>query len=83
MGEDRVVLVTDTVGFIQKLPTTLIAAFRATLEEANEADLILHVVDVSHSKRFEQVASVDGILKEIGLSAVSYTHLTLTTTPYE
>ena len=68
LGEDRVVLVTDTVGFIQKLPTTLIAAFRATLEEANEADLILHVVDVSHSKRFEQVASVDGILKEIGLS---------------
>ena len=42
---DETVLITDTVGFIQKLPTTLIAAFRATLEEANEADLILNVVE--------------------------------------
>ncbi|MQG74920.1 MAG: GTPase HflX, partial [SAR202 cluster bacterium] len=68
LSDNKVVLMTDTVGFIQKLPTTLIAAFRATLEEANEADLILHVVDVSHAKRFEQVASVEGILEEIGLS---------------
>ena len=51
LSDNKVVLMTDTVGFIQKLPTTLIAAFRATLEEANEADLILHVVDVSHAKR--------------------------------
>ena len=68
LSDNKVVLMTDTVGFIQKLPTTLIAAFRATLEEANEADLILHVVDVSHAKRFEQVASVEGILEEFGLS---------------
>ncbi len=46
----REVLATDTVGFIQKLPTTLVAAFRATLEEIAEADLILHVVDITHDK---------------------------------
>jgi len=63
--DGKTVLLTDTVGFIQKLPTTLIAAFRATLEEANEADLILHVVDVSHSMRDQQVNSVKDILNEI------------------
>src|SRR6266705_2083463 len=42
------ILLTDTVGFVQRLPTTLVAAFRATLEEASEADLLLHVVDASH-----------------------------------
>ena len=61
------VLITDTVGFIQKLPTTLIAAFRATLEEAKEADLILNVVDSSHFMREQQVKSVKDILGEIGL----------------
>lgn len=66
--DGKTVLLTDTVGFIQKLPTTLIAAFRATLEEANEADLILHVVDVSHSMRDQQVNSVKDILNEIGLA---------------
>ena len=60
-------LLTDTVGFIQKLPTTLIAAFRATLEEAAEADLILHVIDVSHANRSEQAHSVLGLLKELKL----------------
>ena len=61
------VLITDTVGFIQKLPTTLIAAFRATLEEAKEADLILNVVDSSHFMREQQVRAVKDILGEIGL----------------
>ena len=51
-------LLTDTVGFIQKLPTQLVAAFRATLEEINEATLILHVVDVSHPNAAAQSAAV-------------------------
>ncbi|HAE33323.1 MAG: GTPase HflX [SAR202 cluster bacterium] len=62
------VLLTDTVGFIQKLPTTLIAAFRATLEEINEADLILHVLDVTHDRRVEHSESVKSIIAEIGLT---------------
>ncbi|MFN3742355.1 MAG: GTPase HflX [Anaerolineales bacterium] len=59
-------LFTDTVGFIQKLPTTLIAAFRATLEEIAEADLILHVVDISHPNALAQYQAVQQTLQEIG-----------------
>ncbi len=58
-------LFTDTVGFIQKLPTTLVAAFRATLEEIAEADLLLHVVDVTHPSAQAQAESVLGTLEEI------------------
>jgi GTP-binding protein HflX len=58
-------LFTDTVGFIQKLPTTLVAAFRATLEEIAEADLLLHVVDVTHPSAKAQAESVLNTLKEI------------------
>jgi len=58
-------LFTDTVGFIQKLPTTLVAAFRATLEEIAEADLLLHVVDISHPNAMNQVEAVHETLKEI------------------
>lgn len=61
-----VVLITDTVGFIQKLPTDLIAAFRATLEEVLEADLLVHVIDVSHPQALEQAHTVYTTLKEIG-----------------
>lgn len=64
------VLITDTVGFIQKLPTTLVAAFRATLEEINEADLIIHIVDVTHPNVREQVATVTQVLEEIGAGDV-------------
>jgi GTP-binding protein HflX len=60
------VLLTDTVGFIQKLPTELVAAFRATLEEITEADLILHLVDITHRNVQEQVRTVEEVLKEIG-----------------
>ena len=60
------VLFTDTVGFIQKLPTTLVAAFRATLEEIAEADLILHVVDISHPNALAQYQAVQQTLEEIG-----------------
>jgi GTPase len=58
-------LFTDTVGFIQKLPTTLVAAFRATLEEIAEADLLLHVVDISHINAMSQAKSVQETLEEI------------------
>ncbi len=61
------VLLTDTVGFIQKLPTQLVAAFRATLEELSEADLLLHVVDITHPNAAEQAQTVEDILAELGL----------------
>ncbi|MES0361172.1 MAG: GTPase HflX [Anaerolineales bacterium] len=61
----RIALFTDTVGFIQKLPTTLVAAFRATLEEIAEADLLLHVVDVTHVNAQAQAKAVYQTLKEI------------------
>ncbi|MEW6502612.1 MAG: GTPase HflX [Chloroflexota bacterium] len=60
------VLFTDTVGFIQKLPTQLIAAFRATLEEITEADLLVHVLDVTHPNAWEQWKAVQQTLLDIG-----------------
>lgn len=64
------IVVSDTVGFIRDLPHDLVAAFRATLAEAAEADLLLHVVDASASNRDEQAEAVDAVLEEIGASAV-------------
>lgn len=61
----EVALFTDTVGFIQKLPTTLIAAFHATLEEIAQADLLLHVVDISHPNALQQFEAVQATLEEI------------------
>jgi GTP-binding protein HflX len=60
------VLVSDTVGFIQKLPHQLVAAFRATLEEVLEADVLIHVVDVTHANVSAQVVAVHETLSEIG-----------------
>jgi GTP-binding protein HflX len=60
------VLFTDTVGFIQKLPTQLVAAFRATLEEITEADVLLHVLDASHPNIREHARAVEETLREIG-----------------
>jgi GTP-binding protein HflX len=60
------VLLTDTVGFIRKLPHRLVEAFKATLEEVVEADLLLHVVDVSHPQAADQIRSVNAVLDEIG-----------------
>jgi GTP-binding protein HflX len=65
--EDREVIITDTVGFIRHLPKDLIAAFWATLEELRSADLLLHVVDVSHPQYEEQMAAVGELLKELEL----------------
>ncbi len=59
-------LVSDTVGFIRKLPTQLVESFKSTLDEVREADLLLHVVDISHSNFEEHIASVNKILSEIG-----------------
>ncbi len=64
----KAALLTDTVGFIQKLPTQLVAAFRATLEEAAAADLLVHVVDVSHPAAAAQSSTVARVLREIGVA---------------
>jgi len=66
MRNGQEVLFTDTVGFIRKLPTTLVAAFRATLEEIAEADVLLHVVDISHKNAPEQAQVVGQVLSELG-----------------
>ena len=62
----REVLMTDTVGFINNLPTTLVAAFRATLEEINEADVVLHVLDITHPNATEQAQTTRQVLEELG-----------------
>lgn len=65
LPDRQLLLITDTVGFIQDLPPNLGAAFRATLEEVQEADIILHVVDVSHGHREEQLQAVQKILEDL------------------
>jgi GTP-binding protein HflX len=59
------VLLTDTVGFLRKLPHTLIESFKATLEEVREADLLIHIVDLSHPRVDEQMKAVDSVIKEL------------------
>ncbi len=66
LPDRRPVLLVDTVGFINRLPPQLIAAFRATLEEVTEADLLLHVVDASHPAWREQIEAVEAVLKDLG-----------------
>jgi GTP-binding protein HflX len=65
---EREVVVTDTVGFIRDLPKDLMAAFKATLEELEDADLLLHVVDVSNTRFEQHMTSVERILTELNLS---------------
>ncbi|HMS04019.1 MAG TPA: GTPase HflX, partial [Gemmatimonadaceae bacterium] len=69
VGDGYTVLLTDTVGFIRKLPHHLVASFRATLAEAREADLLLHVVDVSHPSWEEHREVVDEVLADLGLQS--------------
>jgi GTPase len=64
------IVLSDTVGFIRELPHDLVAAFRATLSEAAQADLLLHVIDAAHPCRDEQAAAVDAVLREIGADRV-------------
>ena len=66
--KDREVIITDTVGFIKNLPKDLLTAFRATLEELEEADLLLHVIDVSHPRFEDQISVVESLLGELELS---------------
>ncbi|MEW5903320.1 MAG: GTPase HflX [Pseudomonadota bacterium] len=66
----RQVVLSDTVGFIRHLPHSLVAAFRSTLEETAQADLLLHVVDVNSAERHDQVAEVNKVLKEIGAEGI-------------
>jgi GTP-binding protein HflX len=70
LGDRRELLVSDTVGFIDRLPHTLVAAFRATLEQVTEADLILHIIDAASVDRERHVAAVGRVLEEVGASAV-------------
>uniref|UniRef100_A0A8R7Q4S5 Hflx-type G domain-containing protein n=1 Tax=Triticum urartu TaxID=4572 RepID=A0A8R7Q4S5_TRIUA len=63
-------LLTDTVGFIQKLPTMLVAAFRATLEEISESSIIVHLADISHPLAQQQIGAVDKVLKELDIDSV-------------
>jgi GTP-binding protein HflX len=70
LPEAEPIVLSDTVGFIRDLPHDLVAAFRATLKEAVDADLLLHVVDASHANRTEQAAAVDAVLAEIGAENV-------------
>jgi len=74
LPQGQEILFSDTVGFIQKLPTQLIAAFRATLEELAEADLLLHVVDISHPNAAEHVRAVEETLR-----ALAATHIPVVT----
>lgn len=68
--EGRAVLLTDTVGFIRDLPHDLVASFQATLEEAREADLLLHVIDVDQRQRRERIAAVNQVIERIGAAEV-------------
>ena len=75
VGQGRQMRIVDTVGFIRKLPHHLVASFRATLEEAAEADLILHVIDASHPQWEEHVAVVDQVLADLDLDGRTVVHV--------
>jgi GTP-binding protein HflX len=75
VGEGQRVLLTDTVGFIRKLPHHLVASFRATLEEVGEADLLLHVIDASHPTWEEQRLVVDEVLADLKVNETPVVHL--------
>src|SRR5262249_44034498 len=68
LPKEREIIIADTVGFIRDLPRDLARAFRATLEELDEADLLLHVVDAADPAREEQTAAVEAILADLGLA---------------
>src|ERR687895_2639209 len=70
LPDRRELLISDTVGFIDRLPHALVAAFRATLEEVAEADLALHVIDAGHPERERQIAAVRRVLEDVGAANV-------------
>ncbi len=67
LAEGKEALLADTVGFIRKLPHQLVAAFRATLEEVEDADVLLHVVDASRPDTEQQMAAVEAVLERVGV----------------
>ena len=71
LPDKRQLLVSDTVGFIDRLPHTLVAAFRATLEQVAEADLVLHVIDAASPERDRHVEAVRRVLEEVGAANVA------------
>jgi GTP-binding protein HflX len=75
LGEGVTALVTDTVGFIKRLPHTLIASFRATLEEVREADILIHVIDISSPDPLERVEAVNEVLREISADTLPVLHV--------
>jgi GTPase len=75
VADAQPLVASDTVGFIRDLPHDLVAAFRATLAEAANADLLLHVIDASHPARDDQIAAVDLVLEEIGADKVPQIHV--------
>jgi GTP-binding protein HflX len=75
LGDGERLLVTDTVGFIRKLPHDLVASFRATLEEARESDLLLHIIDASHPSWEEQRVVVDDVLSDLELREKPILHV--------
>src|SRR5258705_6261820 len=66
LPREQEVIINDTVGFIRDLPKDLLSAFRATLEEISDSDLLVHLVDMSHPRYEAQIQAVDGILEELG-----------------
>ncbi len=75
LGSHRMALLSDTVGFIRKLPPHLVAAFRATLEELEDARLLLHVTDAADSERDAQDAAVEALLEDLGVAATPRLHV--------
>jgi GTPase len=75
LPRDREVIITDTVGFIKNLPRDLLLAFRATLEELEDADLLLQVIDISNPRFEEQMAVVENLLRDLGLSQIPMTRV--------
>ncbi len=75
LDPNHTVLLSDTVGFIRKLPPHLVAAFRATLEELEDARLLLHVADASDSQRATQDAAVEGLLEDLGVASTPRLHV--------
>ena len=75
LPDSRQVLISDTVGFINNLPHQLIASFKATFEEVDESDVLLHVIDVTHPRTDDRINSVNNVLKEIGVTEKPTIHL--------
>lgn len=75
LEDNKKFLLTDTVGFVSRLPHQLVKAFRSTLEEITEADLILHVIDISNKNFERQLKTTEQVLKEIGVSEIPIIHV--------